>query len=124
MPGRFLLIEFDDNGIGYEAVKEAANSYYGIRIVGLFIRPDTFCQCGDWVTIEGKTQAKSMLLDTGERLCLKCMKPWPTMDWLRNMLPPERIKEPFNEVVLGRRLSFYARGLSLPSLGTEKFGKD
>jgi len=128
MTGRYILIECDNDtevSLLKMHVKKSAEN----RIIGEFIRPDTFCSCGNWTSENGQpavTQTRIQKL--GWRICTQCMKPIPVMDFLVNQIKPQDIEKPFTEKIqlpgkAPSELGFYCVGISLPSMHASAFKK-
>lgn len=102
---RWLLVEYDDNE---EASRDKTvrdlNKGEGSRVIGVFERPDDFCEHRNWVTEPGKPPVTQVRLpELGWVICTQCMKPIPNLGWLRNQLPPEKILKPEIETIHGKR---------------------
>jgi hypothetical protein len=127
MARRFILIEVGDDTAAQEAregVTMSQHHGHDVKIVGEFLRPDDFCDHGNWVTEPGKPAVTQIRHDKiGWRICTKCYKPVPSMDFLVNQIKPQDIDHPEHEVVRGKDLGFYVYGLSAASLRVNKDGQ-
>ena len=133
MARRFILVE-TGNDEAAEIIREYVQALRvtdpsepgaDTQIVGEFIRPDDFCDHGNWTTEPGKppvTQVRSG--KTGWRVCTQCYKPIPDMSFLKNQLKPTDINDPEHEVVRGRDLGFFVFGLTAVSVSIESFKKE
>lgn len=96
MPGRYLLIEFDDDAAADSLraqISKATGSGKKFRVVGLFARPGRPCKC----IISPDKRSKDMV-KRGDRLgwwvCTTCGKPRMGDHHLKNMLAPDEIEDP------------------------------
>lgn len=96
MPGRYLLIEFDDEqsaSLLRAQIDTATKKGKKFRVVGLFARPGRTCICVPVRGIRAKDQFQrgSKL---GWWLCTSCHKPRLGDHQLHNLITPDEIVDP------------------------------
>ena len=117
-----VLLEFA------EAVKPGdvynTDSAPAFKEVGLFQQPDDFCDHGNWVTKQGSPPLTQLsVAELGWFICTQCMRPVPSMGFLRNQIKPTQIPNPEHEVIRGKDVGFYVYGISVQTLGIRSFKK-
>lgn len=127
MKGTYILIESDDENITKALVSQINGEHgQGVRLVGLYARPDDPCTC-DLRTIQEQTYPPTMLIkELGWRVCTECMKPRSDRAWLRNQLPKEKILSPPTEEVglpkrMKRTVAYYVSYISALPRPIEQF---
>lgn len=91
MAGRYVLVQFDH--------KEAAEAFVAANrgaIVGMFMRPDKFCECPDKKRQQANNWARGTR--TGLYLCKTCRK--PSVHHQRGIM--DRLQYVFGWNLLGR----------------------
>jgi ribosomal protein L37AE/L43A len=74
MAGRLVILEFDDS-LSADSFVENTNmaSHLAYRVLGLYVKPETYCQCPDKRRQTVKNWARGK--KTGLWLCKTCKKP-------------------------------------------------
>lgn len=121
MAGRYLLIEFDEEQSAsslraqIDAATKKGRKY---RVVGMYSRPGPdFCRCGTWTTDRGKVATTKTGRKFGWVVCTVCKKPAPIISFLRNIIKPEEIIDPYTHESLDGRhtLMFNFMGIGAPT---------
>jgi hypothetical protein len=72
--GRYIVVEFDDSMAADTFTQnQTMGSVMGYKVIGLFIRPEKFCQCPDKQRQNVKNWARGKR--TGLWLCKRCKRP-------------------------------------------------
>ena len=97
MASRYLLIEFDDEDSALK-LKERIDAAQGkrFRVIGLFAKPTSYCQCG--IAGQTETKATKSRLRRGKKfgwwVCTVCKRPTSAISGLVNLLKPRDIINP------------------------------
>lgn len=98
MPGRYLLIEFDDEDAATALraqISNATSKGKKFRVVGLFARPGKACTCS---YAADKTTRSKDWVSRGERLgwwvCNTCKRPRMGDHQLKNLIIPSEVIDP------------------------------
>jgi hypothetical protein len=98
MPGRYLVIEFDDDQDADKLraqIDEATKKGRSYRAVGLFARPGKVCICSNIAAERGRSRDNVIRgAKFGWWLCTKCHRPRLGNHELKNLIPQTDIIEP------------------------------
>lgn len=104
---RYIVVEIETNTHAQTVLEEldsmcleAIRSGYLMRIVGVFVRPGTTCECPDWQTVNYRDPTKEKNaagVTRGEKfgwwVCSRCGKPRKASHQLVNQLLPSQTRE-------------------------------
>lgn len=97
MPSRYLLVEFDDEESAL-SLKEKIDATQGkkFRVVGLFAKPTSYCQCGvdTWTTTKANPATTKRGRKFGWWVCTQCKRPAASISGLVNLIAPDDIINP------------------------------
>jgi len=114
---RLVLIEYDDAAVAQDQIIALRPLSAEARVIGVFDRPDAYCSCGAYERQEnGPFRNVVRLYDQRLIVCANCLKPFPHLASIPNLMRPDQVRDPARVQTAHRTYLLFPTSLNLHRL--------